>query len=128
MKLISALFCGSSRMDEPKREKSSKRRGFSLVELIIFLTVMSVITAAFIPAISRKLQIMTAAVVGSMAGDYEEGGDGSGGEDGGGTRPVSAPTSQADCDRIAKNLMFIPAAKNGTNGKNLCVTKYNVGD
>ena len=71
MKLISALFCGSSRMDEPKREKSSKRRGFSLVELIIFLTVMSVITAAFIPAISRKLQIMTAAVVGSMAGDYE---------------------------------------------------------
>ena len=133
MKLISALFCGSSRMDEPKREKSSKRRGFSLVELIIFLTVMSVITAAFIPAISRKLQIMTAAVVGSMAGDYEEGGDGSGGEDGGGNDSGSGSlpssiNSQADCNKIASGLLFIPAAKNGEGGKNICVTKFNAGD
>ena len=37
-----------------------------------------------------------------------------------------APTSQADCDPY--NALFIPAAYNGTGGKNLCVTKYNVGD
>ena len=37
-----------------------------------------------------------------------------------------APTSQADCDPY--NALFIPAAYNGSGGKNLCVTKYNVGD
>ena len=37
-----------------------------------------------------------------------------------------APQSQADCDPF--NALFIPAAYNGTGGKNLCVTKYNVGD
>ena len=37
-----------------------------------------------------------------------------------------APTSQADCDPF--NALFIPAAYNGSGGKNLCVTKYNVGD
>ncbi len=37
-----------------------------------------------------------------------------------------APTSQADCDPF--NALFIPAAYNGTGGKNTCVTKYNVGD
>ena len=37
-----------------------------------------------------------------------------------------APTSQADCDPF--NALFIPAKYNGTGGKNLCVTKYNVGD
>ena len=37
-----------------------------------------------------------------------------------------APTSQADCDPF--NALYIPAAYNGSGGKNLCVTKYNVGD
>ena len=37
-----------------------------------------------------------------------------------------APTSQADCDPF--NALFIPAAYNGSGGKNTCVTKYNVGD
>ena len=37
-----------------------------------------------------------------------------------------APTSQADCDPF--NALFIPAAYNGSVGKNTCVTKYNVGD
>ena len=37
-----------------------------------------------------------------------------------------APQSQADCDPF--NALFIPAKYNGTGGKNLCVTKYNVGD
>ena len=37
-----------------------------------------------------------------------------------------APTSQADCDKY--NALYIPAAYNGSGGKNLCVTKYNVGD
>ena len=37
-----------------------------------------------------------------------------------------APQSQADCDPF--NALFIPAAYNGSGGKNLCVTKYNVGD
>ncbi len=37
-----------------------------------------------------------------------------------------APTSQADCDPF--NALFIPAAYNGSGGKNTCVTKYNVGN
>ena len=37
-----------------------------------------------------------------------------------------APQSQADCDPF--NALFIPAKYNGSGGKNLCVTKYNVGD
>ena len=55
-------------------------------------------------------------LIGSGAG----GGGASWGSSGG------APTSQADCDPF--NALFIPAAYNGTGGKNTCVTKYNVGD
>ena len=38
----------------------------------------------------------------------------------------SGPQSQADCDPY--NALFIPAAYNGTGGKNLCATKFNAGD
>ena len=36
--------------------------------------------------------------------------------------------SQADCDRLGENLLFIPASKNGEGGLNLCATKFNAGD
>ncbi len=56
---------------------------------------------------------------------------GSGAGGGGATWETSSssghtPTSQADCDPF--NALFIPAAYNGSGGKNTCVTKYNVGD
>ncbi|HIS73571.1 TPA: type II secretion system protein, partial [Candidatus Galligastranaerophilus intestinavium] len=37
-----------------------------------------------------------------------------------------SPQSQAEC--APYKAIFVPAAYNGTNGKNLCVTKFNVGD
>ena len=53
---------------------------------------------------------------------------GSGAGGGGGAWKLSdgSPQSQSDCDPF--NALFIPAAYNGSGGKNLCVTKYNVGD
>ena len=53
-------------------------------------------------------------------------GSGAGGGGGAYDSTSGGPTSQADCDPY--NALFIPAAYNGTGGKNLCVTKYNVGD
>ena len=47
----------------------------------------------------------------------------------GGTTSSSLPktlTSQADCDKFGKNLLFLTASQNG--GKRACVTKANVGD
>ena len=61
-------------------------------------------------------------VVSNLIGSGAGGGGASWGSSGGG----GGPQSQADCDPY--NAMFIPAAYNGTGGKNLCVTKYNVGD
>ena len=53
-------------------------------------------------------------------------GSGAGGGGGAYDSTSGGPTSQADCDKY--NALYIPAAYNGTGGKNLCVTKYNVGD
>ena len=47
----------------------------------------------------------------------------------GGTTSSSLPktlTSQADCDKFGKNLLFLTSSQNG--GKAACVTKANVGD
>ena len=53
-------------------------------------------------------------------------GSGAGGGGGAWSQSGSGPQSQADCDPY--NAKFIPASMNGLDGKNLCVTKYNVGD
>ena len=53
-------------------------------------------------------------------------GSGAGGGGAGWSQNSGSPQSQADCDPY--NALFIPAAYNGTGGKNTCVTKYNVGD
>ena len=63
--------------------------------------------------------ILISQLIGSGAGGGGASWRSSGGSGG-------APTSQADCDPF--NALFIPAAYNGSGGKNLCVTKYNVGD
>ena len=60
--------------------------------------------------------ILISQLIGSGAG----GGGASWAESSGG------PQSQSDCDPF--NALFIPAAYNGSGGKNTCVTKYNVGD
>ena len=54
------------------------------------------------------------------------GGGGGGASWGGSSGSGGAPQSQSDCDPY--NALFIPAAYNGIGGKNLCVTKYNIGD
>src|SRR5699024_1287821 len=61
-------------------------------------------------------------VVSNLIGSGAGGGGASWGSSGGG----GGPQSQADCDPF--NALFIPAAYNGSGGKNTCVTKYNVGD
>lgn len=53
-------------------------------------------------------------------------GSGAGGGGASWSQNSGSPQSQADCDPY--NALFIPAAYNGTGGKNTCVTKYNVGD
>ena len=62
-------------------------------------------------------------VISELIGSGAGGGGASWGSSGG---SGGAPQSQADCDPF--NALFIPAKYNGTGGKNLCVTKYNVGD
>ena len=70
---------------------------------------------------SSMKNIVVSNLIGSGAGGGGASWGSSGGSGGGG-----GPQSQADCDPY--NALFIPAAYNGTGGKNLCVTKYNVGD
>ena len=53
-------------------------------------------------------------------------GSGAGGGGASWAESSGGPQSQSDCDPF--NALYIPAAYNGTGGKNLCVTKYNVGD
>ena len=85
---------------------------FSLVELMISLITISLITAAFAPVITKKLSAGTI-TVGSFGG--------------GNSSYTGEPRSQEDCDKISTSLMFISSADSG-NPKNLCVTKYNIGD
>ena len=70
---------------------------------------------------SSMKNIVVSNLIGSGAGGGGASWGSSGGSGGGG-----GPQSQADCDPY--NALFIPAAYNGSGGKNLCVTKYNVGD
>ena len=87
------------------------------------------LTVANATAKSSKTQELTITsgmsnvTVSELIGSGAGGGGASWGSSGG---SGGAPTSQADCDPF--NALFIPAKYNGTGGKNLCVTKYNVGD
>ena len=99
-------------------KKSSMLRGFSLVELLITLLIVSLITSAFVPVISKKLMSMTATINGII-----------GKTDGDNNSSSNMPpelNSQAVCDKLGENLMYLTAAQNG--GKAACVTKANVGD
>ena len=84
------------------------------------------LTVANTTAKSSKTQELTITngmkniVISELIGSGAGGGGASWAESSGG------PQSQADCDPY--NAMFIPAAYNGSGGKNTCVTKYNVGD
>ena len=64
---------------------------------------------------------MTNVRINYLSGSGAGGGGGAYSQDG-----SSGPQSQADCDPYYAK--FIPASMNGIGGKNLCVTKYNVGD
>ena len=99
--------------------KNIKKTAFSLIELLIALIIISIITSALVPVISKKLITMSATINGVING---------GNTNNGGSNSNMPPelNSQEVCDKIAPNLLFLSARENG--GKAACVTKANVGD
>lgn len=101
-----------------KEFKMKKIKAFSLVEILISLIVVSILLAAFVPVITKKMSknIEIKAEV-NNSGDDNDDDDGS---------PYKEPTSQADCDPY--HALYISAHNNGPSGKGVCVTRYNAGD
>ncbi len=87
-------------------------RGFSLIEILISLIIISLLIAAFTPIITKKLK----------ASDISIGSFGSGSNI---NMTLERQVTKEDCDKY--DAIFIPAAMNG-GVRNLCVTKYNMGD
>ncbi len=87
-------------------------KGFSLIELLISLVIISLLVAAFAPIITKKLK----------ASDISIGSFGSGSNV---NMTLERQVTKEDCDKY--DTMFIPASFNG-GIRNLCVTKYNMGD
>ena len=98
--------------------------GFSLIEILVSLIIISLITAAFVPVITKKLSISSMVLNGSISGGSS--GNNSGGNHTGNNTLPSLIKSQEDCDKIANSLIFLSQEQNG--GKAACVTKANVGD
>ena len=98
--------------------------GFSLIEILVSLIIISLITAAFVPVITKKLSISSMVLNGSISGGGS--GNNSGGNHTGNNTLPSLIKSQEDCDKIANSLIFLSQEQNG--GKAACVTKANVGD
>ncbi len=98
--------------------------GFSLIEILVSLIIISLITAAFAPIITKKLSISSMVLNGSISGGNS--GNNSGGNHTGNNTLPSLIKSQEDCDKIANSLVFLSQEQNG--GKAACVTKANVGD
>lgn len=98
--------------------------GFSLIEILVSLIIISLITAAFVPVITKKLSISSMVLNGSISGGGS--GNNSGGNHTGNNTLPSLIKSQEDCDKIANSLVFLSQEQNG--GKAACVTKANVGD
>ena len=84
------------------------------------------LTVANATAKSSKTQELTITSGMSNVTVNELIGSGAGGGGASWISESSGPQSQADCDPY--NALFIPAAYNGTGGKNLCATKFNAGD
>lgn len=131
-----------------------KKKAFSLVEILISLIVVSILLAAFVPVITKK---MSKNIEINAVGGSAEGGDNvvnnsaialngqtqtiaitdkiknfriltlqaAGGGGGGAFLYGAPPRKQADCPQYTK---FIPAEYNGEDGVNTCVTQYNIGD
>ena len=89
-----------------------KYTAFSLVEILVALIIVSVITAALAPVITKKLASAGITIIG-------------GGSSGNTEAQWGEPRSQSDCDPY--NALYIPKEMNG-GSKSVCVTKYNAGD
>ncbi len=89
-----------------------KKYAFSLIELLVSLIIISLLIRAFAPIITKKLKA-TDITVGSFSSKNEE------------AKPSVRPVTKEDCDKW--NALYIPKEMNG-GAKNICVTKYNVGD
>ncbi len=88
------------------------KMGFSLIEILISLIIISLLVAAFTPIITKKLK----------ASDISIGSFGNGGNV---NMTLERQVTKEDCDKY--DALFIPASFNGGQ-RNLCVTKYNMGD
>ena len=96
-----------------KVQHDGRKVGFSLVEILVALVIVSVIMAALAPVITKKLSSAGITIVGG----------GSGGENT--EAQWGEPRNQADCDPY--NALYIPKIMNG-GAKSICATKYNAGD
>ena len=79
--------------------------GFSLIEILVSLIIISLITAAFVPVITKKLSISSMVLNGSISGGGS--GNNSGGNHTGNNTLPSLIKSQEDCDKIANSLVFL---------------------
>ncbi len=92
-----------------------KLQAFSLIELLITLIIVSLLIGAFSPIITKKLK----------ASDIVVGSFGKGDSEGNAYGTIKRPITEEDCKNW--KALFIPASMND-GIKNVCVTKFNVGD
>ncbi len=87
---------------------------FSLIELLVSLIIISLLIGAFAPVITKKLKASDV-TVGSFSNNDKTN-----------TKPIlKMPESQQDCDKF--NALFISKEMND-GAKNICVTRWNIGD
>ncbi len=87
------------------------KRGFSLIELLITLIIISLLIGAFSPIITKKLKASDVAV-GNFNGNSSN-------------ALITREVTEEDCKKF--KAVFIPKEK--SDGiRNICVSKYNVGD
>ena len=82
---------------------SKKYNAFSLVEILVALIIISLITAAMAPAITKKLSSSAITIVG--------------GGGGGSYNPFGNVSSQEDCDKLGENLLYVETDSENHTGK-----------
>ena len=81
---------------------SKKYNAFSLVEILVALIIISLITAAMAPTITKKLSSSAITIVGGGGGSYN---------------PFGNVSSQEDCDKLGENLLYVETDSENHTGK-----------